>query len=173
MSNGIGTLWLGFLCKSLLFRWLTITKHKTFTNYIVSSTPGDVISLHSSHPNLTRQRSLTVDPITNTHEELPPPPSNQLPRSSSAGELFDGFTFQRLRGDRPVPLFYIEVATRHLSYLSNSQDNSQSESRICSIVMVVAKVKMLYISTTVWNRTQMMMIGAHLTGVYVLLSIWL
>nr|XP_054759800.1 uncharacterized protein LOC129265916 isoform X2 [Lytechinus pictus] len=56
---------------------------------------GDVISLHSSHPNLTRQRSLTVDPSLATREEQTLVTSVQIPRSSSEGELFDGFNFQR------------------------------------------------------------------------------
>ncbi|XP_041468944.1 ral GTPase-activating protein subunit alpha-1-like isoform X2 [Lytechinus variegatus] len=60
---------------------------------------GDVISLHSSHPNLTRQRSLTVDPSLATREEQTLVTSVQIPRSSSEGELFDGFNFQRNKED--------------------------------------------------------------------------
>ncbi|XP_030854676.1 ral GTPase-activating protein subunit alpha-1 isoform X3 [Strongylocentrotus purpuratus] len=66
-----------------------------------SEKDGDVISLHSSHPNLnlTRQRSLTVDPSLATREEQTLVASVQIPRSSSEGELFDGFNFQRNKED--------------------------------------------------------------------------
>ncbi|XP_071509719.1 ral GTPase-activating protein subunit alpha-1-like [Diadema antillarum] len=91
---------------------------------------GDVISLHSSHPNLTRQRSLTVDPVSTEREELSPPASVQIPRSSSAGKLFDELNLQRHRGDGEregmVKSTTFPLGMRHTTLLPANGDDKDS-----------------------------------------------
>nr|XP_054759801.1 uncharacterized protein LOC129265916 isoform X3 [Lytechinus pictus] len=91
---------------------------------------GDVISLHSSHPNLTRQRSLTVDPSLATREEQTLVTSVQIPRSSSEGELFDGFNFQRNKGENENLLDGLSLSQSSIPLINHPDNLSIDEASL-------------------------------------------